>query len=90
MVDIGRFLIGQGVSCRKRSNNRASRPADPSTVQSFRRLGRFVYTAIALLAILEIDLHRRSGALGLIESEEGITRGSANQKGRPDWPFSSH
>jgi hypothetical protein len=37
-----------------------------------------------ILAMLEIDLP------GPIASEQGIARGSANQKGRPDWPFSSH
>jgi hypothetical protein len=80
MVDIGRFLIGQGVSCRKRSNNRASRPDRSVNSPGIAHLYHFAERLrfFVILAMLET------------RSKHGIERGSANQKGRPDWPFSLH
>jgi hypothetical protein len=56
----------------KRSNNRASRPADRSTVRAFRRPCHFAERLrfFLILAMLEIDLRREESAtLGLIASE---------------------
>jgi hypothetical protein len=94
MVDIGRFPSVQDVSCRKkeqqpcqpagRSVNRRESPASP--ICRLLRLRFFL-----ILVMLEIDLRREeSEASGVIAREQGIVRGGANQKGRPDWPFSSH
>jgi glutaredoxin len=89
MVDIVRSLWFRTSIAAKRSNNRASRPARQSTIQRFCRHCHFAVRLrfSTILAMLEIDLRRERLAMW-VRSQPA--RGSANQKGRPDWPFSSH